>query len=147
MLILNIVLGAFVALELSNVLTLYFNPAFKRANGIGIFNAWSASKKDPSVHRLVQYLVYWVAGTKLIFLALLCAILLFAGPVLKMVATIVLALSVASFYWKMYPLVRTMDRKGEIAPKGYSKTLGVMIAVFIGVFTVAVVVASLFYNN
>jgi len=40
-------------------------------NSIGVFNAWEKSKADPEMHNFVKYLTNWVAGTKLIFIALL----------------------------------------------------------------------------
>jgi len=66
---------AFLLMEASNVLTLYFFPGSKIANGVGVFKAWEKSKQDPEVHDLVRYLVNWVAGTKLIFILLLIVIL------------------------------------------------------------------------
>jgi hypothetical protein len=43
------------------------------------FNAWEKSKADPEIHQFIRYLVDWVAGTKLIFIALLVVILLTVG--------------------------------------------------------------------
>jgi hypothetical protein len=77
--ILRIVIVIFLLLEAMNVLTLYFAPSSKLANGVGVFNAWEKSKQDPEVHQLVAYLVNWVAGTKLIFIMLLIVILLTAN--------------------------------------------------------------------
>ena len=71
--ILSIVILIFLLLETSNVIMLYFVPETKKGNGIGVFNAYEKSKNDPEVHALVKYLIIWVAGTKLIFIALLAA--------------------------------------------------------------------------
>ena len=67
----QIVLVAFMLLEFLNVLALYFAPGSKYANAVGVFTAWEQSKRDPALHAFIQYLVNWVAGVKLIFLALL----------------------------------------------------------------------------
>ncbi len=68
MTIIEIVISGFILLELSNVVMLYFAPGSKNANAVGVFSAWEKSKQDPEIHEFVKYLVYWVAGTKLIFL-------------------------------------------------------------------------------
>ena len=72
----KIVIIAFILLEASNVLALYFAPGSKRANAVGVFSAWEKSKQYPEIHDFVKYLVYWVAGAKLIFLFLLGGIAL-----------------------------------------------------------------------
>ena len=54
-------------METANVATLYFFPGSKYANGVGVFKAWEGSKQYPEIHKFVQYLVNWVAGTKLLF--------------------------------------------------------------------------------
>ena len=64
----------FGVLEVMNVAVLYGAPGSRKANGVGVFTAWEKSKADPEVHLLVRYLVYWVAGVKVIFLALLAVI-------------------------------------------------------------------------
>ena len=137
--LLIIVTSIFLVLELTNVAALYFSPGTKYSNGIGVFNAWEKSKLDPEVHRLVRYLVYWVAGTKLIFIALLLVILFTADATTQWFASLVMVLSISSFFWKLFPLIRTMDKDDQISPKNYSKTLGVMIAVFMGMFVLALI--------
>ncbi len=141
MIILNIVLGIFILLELLNVLALYFNPTMKKANSLGVFKAWDKSKKDPEIHNLTKYLTYWVAGTKLVFLSLLIVILVLGELTLKIISVIALVISISSFYWKMYPLICKMDSNGEIIPKGYSKTLGIMIAIFIIAFLLSLLLS------
>ena len=61
----------FLLLEIANVAALYFRPGTAKFNAVGVFRAWEASKEHPEIHDLVRYLVYWVAGTKLIFILLL----------------------------------------------------------------------------
>jgi hypothetical protein len=125
-------------MEAANVATLYFNPGSKLANGVGIFTAWEKSKGDPETHDFVKYLVNWVAGTKLIFIFLLIVILIAADDRTLLFSGIALVVSIASFFWRLFPLIRTMDRRGEIQPENYSKGLGWMIATFILIFATAV---------
>lgn len=120
----------FVLLELSNVLTLYFAPGSRRANGVGVFAAWEKSQQDPTIAPFVRYLVYWVAGTKLIFIGLLCAVAIAGDPGMQRLALIAMVVAIASFYWRLFPLIRQLDRAGQIAPRGYSTVLGVLIAGF-----------------
>lgn len=137
--IIKLVILLFILLESANVLALYFAPQTRVANAVGIFTAWEKSKQDPEVHAFVRYLVYWVAGTKLIFILLLAVIVLFGDPEIQRLSLGALALATASFYWRMFPLIREMDHQTQIEPKNYSTVLGVMIAVFIGAFILAVI--------
>lgn len=133
----KIVILAFLLLETSNVLALYFVPGSKRANAVGVFSAWEKSKQDPEIHDFVRYLVYWVAGAKLIFLLLLAGIVWFGDATLQRLSLLVLALATLSFYWRLFPLIRKMDRQGQVVPKNYSLQLGAMIFVFVLVFAAA----------
>ena len=135
------VIVGFLLLEVTNVLTLYFFPDSKLANGMGVFKAWDKSKQDSEVHDLIKYLVNWVAGTKLIFILLLIVILLTADGQTLLFAGAALAGSISSFFWRLFPLIRSMDKKGQIDPQNYSAVLGVMILVFVLVFIVAVLLA------
>ena len=65
--LLTVAIMAFLALESLNIAVLYFQPASRLGNGVGVFNAFERSKADPEIHALVGYLVNWVAGTKLIW--------------------------------------------------------------------------------
>ncbi len=137
-----IVLGFFIILELSNVLALYFKPGTTNANAVGVFTAWEKSKADPEIHNFVKYLVWWVAGTKLIFISLLVVILAFADPITQSYAILALTISTATFFWKLFPLVRTIDRESQLVKKGYSRTLGIMIGILILAFVLAYLVAA-----
>lgn len=136
--IVSITMIIFVTIELLNVLTLYVKPGFKKGNGLGVFSAWEQSKKDEAVHALIKYLVYWVAGTKLIFIGLLIVIIILGDPLIQLSAAIVLLLSISTFFWKLYPLIKKMDDQNELNQKGYSKTLGLMITGFIIMFIIAI---------
>lgn len=135
----QIVIVVFILLELSNVLALYFAPGSRYANAVGVFTAWEKSKRYPEIHEFVQYLVNWVAGTKLIFLSLLAIIVLYADAELQRLSLWVLALTTASFYWRLFPLMRNIGRNGQIEPKNYATVLGVMILVFIVAFVGAAI--------
>lgn len=136
--IIAIAIIAFIVLEATNVVALYFFPGTKYANSVGVFNAWEKSKQDPEIHDFVRYLVYWVAGTKLIFILLLIVILLTADEQTLLLTGAALVLSIASFFWRLFPLIRKMDRDGQIEPPKYSAVLGWMILAFILVFLGAI---------
>lgn len=130
-LVLTIIVCIFLILETSNVLALYFRPGTTKANAVGVFSGWEKSKEDPEVHDFVRYLVWWVAGTKLIFISLLVVILVFGDPVTQQFAVLALIISTLTFFWKLFPLIRSMERVGHLTEKNYSKTLGIMIMVIV----------------
>ena len=135
--VLSIAIGIFILLESLNILTLYFNPGTQMGNGVGVFNAWEQSKADPQMHQFVQYLVYWVAGTKLIFVALLLVILFTTDESTKLLTVVALIASISSFFWRLFPIIKSLDKADQITPPGYSRTLGLLIAGFIGLFAAA----------
>ena len=135
----EIVILVFLLLESSNVLALYFAPGSKYANAVGVFTAWEKSKQYPEIHDFIKYLVYWVAGAKLIFLMLLGMVIIFADLDRQRMSLLALAIATASFYWRLFPLVRKMDRAGQITPRNYSILLGFMILALIAVFVIAVI--------
>jgi hypothetical protein len=139
--IIKAVIIGFILLETTNVITLYFFPDSKLANGIGIFKAWEKSKSDPEMHNFVRYLVNWVAGTKLIFILLLIVILFTADEQTLILTSAALVISIASFFWRLFPLIRKMDRDDQIDPKNYSAVLGWMIFAFILVFLAAIFIS------
>ncbi|TVR55468.1 MAG: hypothetical protein EA426_15210 [Spirochaetaceae bacterium] len=137
---LSLVLIVFVTLELSNVFVLYLTPGTRRGNAVGVFRAYEKSKGDPEVHALVTYLVNWVAGTKLIFIVLLIGIIITGNPATKVFTVIALIFSILTFFIRLYPAIKKMDEAGQIVPRGYSRSLGIMIAGFVIVFAVALVI-------
>jgi len=141
--LLTIVTIGFLILESTNVIALYFFPGTKYANAIGVFKAWEKSKADPEIHDFVKYLVNWVAGTKLILISLLIVILIVADDRTLVFAGIALVISIASFFWRLFPLIRKMDKAGQIEPEKYSAVLGWMIGAFILVFLVAIFISNL----
>ena len=145
--VLSIVMLIFVLLELSNVLMLYLKPGSVRGNGLGVFKAYEVSKEHPEVHELVKYLIYWVAGSKIIFIVLLIGILLTGSVTTKVFSTIALIFSILTFFSRLYPSIRKLDKAGQITPKGYSKILGTMIISFVSMFAIALVVFFIFFNR
>jgi len=140
--LISIVIIGFIVLESTNVIALYFFPGSKYANSVGIFKAWEKSKQDPEVHDFVKYLVNWVAGTKLIFLLLLVVVLLTADAQGLFYTGIALVIAISSFFWRLFPLVRKMDREGQVEPKNYSAILGLMIAAMVLLFLAALLVTG-----
>ena len=143
MTILTGVLLAFVVLEALNVIILYWFPTSDKGNSVGMFQAWEKSKADPEVHAFVRYLVNWVAGTKLI-LALLVVVMIVGNPITQLLSLVALVFTVATFYWRLYPIIRQQDKEGNITPAGYSRTLALMIGGFLIVFMAALVVYAVF---
>lgn len=137
--VVTIVIVIFIFLELANVLMLYFAPGSKYANAVGVFSAWEKSKQYPEIHDFVKYLVYWVAGAKLIFLLLLVTIILFADIETQRMSLLALTIATLSFFWRLFPLIKKIDQNGQLVPKNYSIILGMMIFVFVVVFSLAVV--------
>jgi len=141
--ILTTVIIGFLILEAINVATLYFAPGSKLANGVGVFKAWEESKQYPDIHNFIKYLVNWVAGAKLIFIFLLMVVLYFGDQDTLLFSAIALFASILSFYWRLFPLIRQMDRNSQVEPKNYSTGLAIMIMGFVIVFFVAVHIAVL----
>jgi len=104
------------------------------------FHAWEKSKADPEMHRFARYMVNWVAGTKLIFLLLLVVILLTGNEQTLRLTSAAMALAIASFFGRLFPLVRQMGREHEITPTNYDRMLGWMIGAMVAAFILAAVV-------
>lgn len=141
MTVLSITITVFIVLETLNIILLYFAPGSKKGNGVGVFTAYEKSKAYPEIHAFIKYLINWVAGTKLIFIALLLVVLITGSGTTKLLAVAALIPSIATFYWRLYPAIRRMDKQDSISPKGYSKTLLAMITVFLLGFTAALVIS------
>jgi hypothetical protein len=139
--ILSAAIIVFAVIETLNIGILYFRPGSRVGNGMGVFNAYRKSEADPETRELVRYLVNWVAGTKLIFVALLLVVLATGSQTTKAYAVVALILSILSFFWRLFPAIVRLDRDGQITPRGYSRTLGIMIACFVGGFVAALAVS------
>jgi len=140
MLILSIVLIAFSVLETLNIILLYKFPGSKKGNAVGIFKAYEKSREDPVLKDFVDYLIYWVAGTKLIFIVLIIGIIITGTVETKIFSIIALMFSISTFFTQLYPGLKKMDQDNQINPKGYSRTLAIMISSFIALFALVLVV-------
>lgn len=138
--ILDISIIIFVIMETANVCILYFRPDSKLGNGVAVFNEWEDSKKNECEHLFARYMTYWVAGTKLIFIVLLLVILFTGSQLTKICAVGAMILSIATYFWKLHPIIKVLDQKGKITPKGYSKALGYMITGFLIMFSIALII-------
>ena len=140
MIILNISIIIFAVMESANIIILYFAPDSKLGNGVAVFNPWFKAKKEESDELFAKYMVNWVAGTKLIFIVLLLVILFTAQETTKIFAVLAMILSIATYYFRLNPIIKRLDEMGEITPKGYSKTLFYMITGFIVMFSTALLI-------
>jgi len=131
----------FTLIEITNVLTLYFNPGSKIGNGVGVFTAWEESKHDYNIHSLIKYLVNWVAGAKLIFILISLVVVFYGSYQVQLLTTLALIISILSFYWRLFPAIKKLDKEGHIDPKGYSIGLGRMITGFIIVFLIVTIIS------
>ena len=139
--VLVVLVSLFLLMETANVAALYAVPGSRRFNAVGVFVAWEQSAADRHLHDFVRYLVLWVAGTKVIFIALWLVILLVGDATTQLWASIVMVPAIATFYWRLFPIIRGLDADGLIRPAGYSRLLGWMIATFLAAFVVAIVAA------
>lgn len=135
--ILSIAIVIFCIMETGNVLILYFMPDSRLGNGVAVFDSWKDAKKETSMDLFAHYMAYWVAGVKLIFIFLLLVVLFTGSELTKIWAVVAMILSIATYFWKLHPIIKKLDALGKITPKGYSKTLGWMITGFLIMFTLA----------
>ena len=129
--ILSISIIIFCVMELGNVLILYFMPDSKLGNGVAVFDAWRDVKENKDLDLFAHYMAYWVAGVKLIFIFLLLVVLITGTETTKIWAVVAMILSIATYFWKLHLIIKKLDNMNKITPKGYSKTLGMMISGFL----------------
>ncbi len=141
--VLSIAILIFIILESANIIILYFFPEFKLGNGISVFNEYFNTQKNESSGLFVKYLVNWVAGSKLVFVALLFVVLFLGNDFIKIHSLAFMCVAVSSYYFMLHPIVKTLDENGDITPKGYSKTLFITITSFIVIFILAIVLYHL----
>lgn len=137
--VLSIAIIIFIIMESANVAILYFWPGSQLGNGVGVFNAFHNNESEEQ-KLFCSYLVNWVAGVKLIFIFLLGVILVIGTEQVKIWAVVAMILSIATYFWRLHPTIKKLDRMGCITPRGYSKALGWMIAGFMMMFTAALAV-------
>ena len=128
---LTIVITGFLLLEISNAFILFFRPDSRQVHGMGMFPAWEKSKSDPDVHNLMRYLTIWVAGSKLILVALLIVMLVWGNKQLITLAGFALVISMLPFYFGLFPAMKKIDENNQVDPKGFSMRLGFTITILI----------------
>ena len=124
---LQITLLVFAFIESLNMLELYFMQDNCKFNGACIFSSWEKSKADPEVHALIRYLVNWLAGVKMIVIALVLVLVFTASENTLILAAVALVITIASFYWRLYPMLRTADKAKQLSSRGHSKRLSMML--------------------
>lgn len=142
--ILDISIIIFVIMETANICILYFAPDSRLGNGVAVFDNWAETKEDENAHLFARYMTCWVAGTKLIFIVLLLVILFTGSDVTKAWGVAAMILSIASYFWKLHPIMKKLDANGKVTPKGYSKALDGMIAGFMVMFSGALLAYFIF---
>lgn len=125
---LQICLLVFVIIETLNMLELYFMQDKCVFNGICLFSGWDKSKEDPEVHRLVRYLLNWLAGMKMLVVGLVLVLIFTAPKQTLLLSAISMVITIGSFYWRMYPMISKADDEGQLKRKGRSRMLGKMVA-------------------
>jgi len=71
----------------------------------------------------------------------LIVILFTADEQILILTSLALVVAIASFFWRLFPLIRKMDRNGQIDPKNYSAVLGWMIFAFVILFLAAIFIS------
>lgn len=137
--ILSIAIFVFIALELANVVVMFFRPDFKYGNSMAVFKEWGRSRDSEGTSLFVRYLVNWVANCKLIFIILLAVIAILGSERVKAYGVGASIVSIGMYFVSLHPLIKRLDDMGEIVPKGYSRTLAVTIGGFMAMFTIALV--------
>lgn len=138
-----VVMIGFLLLEISNVFVLFFKPDSRQVHGMGMFPAWEKSKSDPDIYNLMHYLTIWVAGSKLILIALLVVILIWGSQQLATIAGFALVLSMLPFYWGLSPAMKRIDERDQVDPRGFSTRLGFTITMLILALMVGSILAML----
>ena len=139
--ILQIGISIFVFIEFLNILMLYFMPDSKIGNGVGVFNDYLELKANPEVNDFVGYLINWVAGAKLIFIMIGIVVVVFGNYNTQLFTVVALIISILSFYWRLFPTIKKLDKSNKISPVGYYKTLNYMILSFVIGFIVILIVS------
>jgi len=139
--ILEIGISVFVFIEFLNIIMLYFMPESKMGNGVGVFNDYFDLKENKEVNDFIGYLINWVAGAKLIFIMIGIVVVIFGNYNTQLFTVVALIISILSFYWRLFPTIKKLDKAGKISPTGYYKTLHYMILSFVVGFIIVLVVS------
>ena len=139
--ILRIAILIFVSMELSNIIIMYFKPDFIYGNSMRIFYEYEECKNDINKYLFIKYMTNWVANCKLIFILMLVVIAIVGDLEVMRWAILSTIFSIGVFFITLYPLIKKLDENNKINPKGYSKTLSIMILSFMVIFTIALILS------
>ncbi len=144
MIYLDIAIVIFIVMELANVVILYFVPDSRLGNGVAVFNPWFSLKKNESTELFAKYMANWVAGSKLVFISLLIVIFITGDEATKLHSVLIMIFSISTYYIKLNPIIKKLDEKDELTPKGYSKVLPLLIGGILLLFTLSIILFLLF---
>ena len=137
LIILRIAILAFVVMEASNIVIMYVRPDFPYGNSMRTFRQWYKAQGDEPSRLFVKYMVRWVANCKLIFLVLLIVVVIVGNEISTVCAVIATVVSIGIYFVSLHPIIKKLDQMDEIQPKGYSKTLALIIGAFMAMFSLA----------
>ena len=137
LIILRIAILAFVVMEASNIVIMYARPDFPYGNSMRTFRQWYKAQGDEPSRLFVKYMVRWVANCKLIFLVLLIVVVIVGNEISTVCAVIATVVSIGIYFVSLHPIIKKLDQMDEIQPKGYSKTLALIIGAFMAMFSLA----------
>lgn len=100
------------------MMILYFMPVSRLGNGVAVFDSWHEAKENNAMDLFAHYMAYWVAGVKLIFIFLLMVVLFTGTQLTKIWAVAAMILSIATYFWKLHPIIVKLDAMGKITSKG-----------------------------
>lgn len=78
--------------------------------------------------------------SKINFYILTIVVLIIGTELTRIWVVVVIILSIATYFWKLHPIIKRLDKMGKITPEGYSKTLGVMIMGFLIMFSLSLII-------
>ncbi|MBI9009013.1 MAG: hypothetical protein JEZ05_03195 [Tenericutes bacterium] len=138
--LLQIGILVFCFIETLNIIILYFKPNSTMGNGVGVFDSYNELIEDPKSTEFIKYLTNWVAGCKLIFIMVGIVVVIFGNYNTQIFTVLALIISILSFYWRLFPAIKRLDKANRISPKGYSKTLNYMIMAFVLGFSIILII-------
>ena len=68
-------------------------------------------------------------------------VVIFGNYNTQLFTVVALIISILSFYWRLFPTIKKLDKAGKISPTGYYKTLHYMILSFVIGFMIVLVVS------
>ena len=68
---------------------------------------------------------------------LLIVVVIVENEISTVCAVIATVVSIGIYFVSLYPIIKKLDQMDEIQPKGYSKTLALIIGAFMAMFSLA----------